>query len=94
MCVSRDAAEGYTDADFRPIGSVILKGKTQALTLFTTWDGLDAADQAEYMQLYEMMRRLDPRSEEELTKLAARRPGDGLYCIDQLSDIGNQCGHE
>ncbi len=78
VCVSRDAAEGYTDADFRPIGSVILKGKTQALTLFTTWDGLDAADQAEYMQLYEMMRRLDPRSEEELTKLAARRPGDGL----------------
>jgi class 3 adenylate cyclase/CHASE2 domain-containing sensor protein len=81
VCISRDTVDGSPLSDFRPIGDVILKGKTKSLSLLTVWDSFQDADRNDYLRVYELLRQSDPRCEREFTQLAERLPNDGLIAF-------------
>jgi adenylate cyclase len=81
LCISQDAANSFANVEFRPIGLVVLKGKSIPLELFTIWDDYDVPSRLAYMRIYEMMSELDPRAEGELTRLADRLPQDDLVAL-------------
>jgi class 3 adenylate cyclase/CHASE2 domain-containing sensor protein len=80
LCVSGAAKVLCTGIAFRPIGSVVLKGKTEALDV---WEPLhDGAYSADYLARYdaafEAARMESPAAEAMFTALAAERPDDPL----------------
>lgn len=81
VCISRDTANATPNADLRPIGKAVLKGKTESLSLLTIWDKLRKADRTDYLRIYDLLRHADPRCEEAFTQFADRFPNDGLIAF-------------
>jgi adenylate cyclase len=91
VCVSQATLEGCAGAPVRPIGRLLLKGKTQPLMVFEPIDpgesgcagiAADLAMIASYEEGYEAMR--SGSGEQALAifeRLAARRPDDGLVAF-------------
>lgn len=79
MCVSEATLSGCPDMPVRPVGRLVLRGKSQPLKVFEPLDpeGLAMAD-PEYQEAYERMCREDPEALVAFEALAARRPHDGL----------------
>lgn len=83
LCVSDAAKVLCHDITFRPMGSVILKGKTEALDV---WEPLqDGAVSEEnlkrYAAAYEAVRDHDARAKEMFARLAADFPDDPLIAF-------------
>ncbi|MDB5819534.1 MAG: adenylate/guanylate cyclase protein [Rhizobacter sp.] len=98
VCVSEATLEGCPGAPARPIGRLLLKGKSHPLKVFEPIDAgepasavvpVDAATIASYMQGYEAMAA--GSTEQALAafeRLAAECPGDGLVAF-QLQRLRN-----
>jgi adenylate cyclase len=84
MCVSETILAGCPDAQVRPVGRLVLKGKTQPLGVFEpVTEGMDAtlADRSEYEAAYESLRYEKPDALERFIRLAEAYPDDHLIAL-------------
>jgi adenylate cyclase len=81
VCVSAATLSGAPDTPTRPVGRLVLKGKTEPLMvhepLFAT-DPARRADDAAYQAAWQQMREGDERAATLFDHLAAVNPEDGL----------------
>ncbi len=80
VCISGVTAEKCPEIAFRPVGALVLKGKTEGIEVFEPLsDGLgDAPATVAYKDAFELMKRRDPGAEEAFREVLRLRPGDPL----------------
>jgi len=81
MCVSAAILADCPEARVRPVGRLVLKGKSQALEVFEPLDDELAATRAPdaaYEEAFAAMRAEDPAAATLFAALAARYPQDPL----------------
>ncbi|MEJ0070127.1 MAG: adenylate/guanylate cyclase domain-containing protein [Pseudomonadota bacterium] len=78
VCVSAAAAERCPDQAFRPLGQVVLKGKTEAIEVFEPLDTARAASpyMTTYARAYDFMTRNSPEAYRLLSELGRSNPDD------------------
>ena len=80
ICVSGETASQCPGYFFRPVGSLILKGKTEAIEAFEpiTREQSESMFMKKYMEAIEHLVKEDPKSAELFDVLKARYPNDPL----------------
>ncbi len=80
FCVTGATKAGCPDMHFRPVGSLVLKGKTEGVAAFEplTADAAASPDAAAYVEAYRLMEREDSAAAAAFAKLAGEHPEDGL----------------
>ena len=80
VCISGVTAAACPDVAFRPVGSLVLKGKKEGIEVFEPLaDGRkDAPETALYLRAFEMLKRNDPAAIDAFRKVLHNAPGDGL----------------
>jgi len=93
MCVSEATLSHCPEWPARPIGQVVLKGKTQPIAVFQPLDPEQAGDLA-YAEAFELLRQQSPQALAVFTELATQRPTDPLVALHlarlragQLDDV-------
>jgi adenylate cyclase len=84
MCVSEAILAGCPDARVRPVGRLVLKGKTEALAVFEPINdelALTRAPGAEYEAAFAALRSEDPVALELFRQLAGTYPDDPLVAL-------------
>ncbi len=79
ICVTQETVALCPNIRFRPIGDVVLKGKVQAVTLYSP--ALDDADQAlydDYLVAFDLLRKEDPSAVDAMNLLAGKYPDDSI----------------
>lgn len=89
MCISEATVSGCPDAVIRPIGKLVLKGKTEPLMVYEPLleEGERTADRdPDYESAYALMAACDSQALPAFEALAAARPNDGLvaFQLDRL----------
>ncbi|MCH8188676.1 MAG: adenylate/guanylate cyclase domain-containing protein [Proteobacteria bacterium] len=80
ICISGATVEQCGDRDFRPVGSLVLKGKTEAVEVFEAIpEELVASPKtAEYSRAFELLKNGRPEARAAFSALAEKYPDDGL----------------
>lgn len=80
ICVTEESVAACPNLKFRPIGDVVLKGKTKPVGLFSPVSEADAATNvtADYMAAYELLRAENPQGIDAFKALAATYPDDAI----------------
>ncbi|NPU84623.1 MAG: adenylate/guanylate cyclase domain-containing protein [Syntrophaceae bacterium] len=83
ICVSEATLAGCPDAAVRPVGALVLKGKTRPLAVYEPLAASGGKGEASehdcaYEQAFERLRRSDPGAGAAFERLAAERPLDPL----------------
>ncbi|HNP34709.1 MAG TPA: adenylate/guanylate cyclase domain-containing protein [Woeseiaceae bacterium] len=78
VCISSETLGADPGAAFRPIGRVIVKGRTTPVMLYTTWDVMAADAQQAYLDAYDMMRDGSAAAIVAIAALSERFPDDAL----------------
>lgn len=81
-CVSAATLSGCPDWPARPVGRIILKGKSHLLEIFEPLDPLTASSpDADYQHAFDLMRSELPEAREVFERLAVERPLDPLIAL-------------
>ncbi len=90
-CVSEATLAGCPEWPVRPIGRIILKGKSQAIEVFEPLDPLEAnGSDADYQHAFDLLRAKALAARQAFATLAAQRPGDQLVAFHLARlDSGN-----
>lgn len=80
ICVSEAIAEHCPELAMRPIGRVLLKGKTHELMVYQPLLS-GGHDDVRYSEAYGLMVSGDPKALDSFTRLAAQRPEDALVAL-------------
>ena len=80
ICIGRPTVELCTRFHFRPMGELLLKGKTVAIEVFEpiTETEADSAKTRSYLDAYRLMQQKGDGAADAFADLAARFPGDPL----------------
>lgn len=80
ICVTEETVAECPNLKFRPIGDVVLKGKTKPVGLFCPVSEADAATNvtADYMTAYALLRTEDPQGIEAFKALGTQYPDDAI----------------
>ena len=81
VCISADTLKGAPDTPARPVGKLVLKGKTEPLMVYQPLFSVTpetTAPLAEYGDAYALMQAEDPATLDRFAALARRWPQDGL----------------
>lgn len=80
ICATQPIVDQCPTVKFRPIGDVVLKGKTEAVTLYNPVTDEYAASPAyaDYMSAYALLKAEDPKGADAVRELKARYPDDAL----------------
>jgi len=80
ICATQPIVDQCRTVRFRPIGDVVLKGKTEAVTLYNPVTDEYAASPAytDYMDVYALLQAEDPRGAEAVRQLKGRYADDPL----------------
>jgi adenylate cyclase len=80
MCVSQDMLQDAPNFPMRPVGSLVLKGKSQALAVCEplTDDGVSRAPLDAYLLAFTAMQQQDPQAPSHFAQLALDWPQDPL----------------
>jgi class 3 adenylate cyclase/CHASE2 domain-containing sensor protein len=78
ICISASTIDPLRLSDFRPIGRVIVKGRSTPLELYTSWDDMEPADRNSVLDAWRTLPQGNPLALAALTTLASRRPADRL----------------
>ncbi|MBI1778765.1 MAG: CHASE2 domain-containing protein [Proteobacteria bacterium] len=83
VCVSGSAASRCLNQPFRPLGNVVLKGKTEAIEVFEPLDATQEASPyvAEYLRAYALMARKSPEAYRVLAELGRTNPDDRCVAL-------------
>lgn len=88
ICCTDEVVRQCPDMTFLPIGDVVLKGKQQAVTLWSPLDGAqDAAFASGYAAAFALLRANDPSAAESLSALDTAYPGQPLvaYHLNRIA---------
>ncbi|MGO9443500.1 MAG: CHASE2 domain-containing protein [Thiobacillaceae bacterium] len=91
VCVSEATVSGCDDVPARPVGRLVLKGKTEPLLVYEpmfTADGEVARSDSAYAAAYTLMAQNDPGALEAFKRLAAERSSDPLVSF-HLQRLGS-----
>ena len=80
VCVSQAILEKCPDFAARPIGRLLLKGKSQALMVFEPL-ALGTTPDGDYRNAFELLRNKDAQALAAFVQLAAERPFDRLVAM-------------
>ncbi|MGV8805866.1 MAG: CHASE2 domain-containing protein [Polaromonas sp.] len=80
MCVSQAVLDACPSVQARPIGRLMLKGKSQSIMVFEPLDGATQAD-ADYLRAFELLRGDGKDALVAFEQLAALRPADSLVAM-------------
>jgi adenylate cyclase len=85
ICISAAILEGNPQAPARPVGQLLLKGKSRALEVFepVTGDSTGRAPLQAYTVAFEALQRRDPQALELFARLAREWPQDPLVQLHQ-----------
>jgi class 3 adenylate cyclase len=80
ICVTEETVSACPNLKFRPIGDVVLKGKTKPVGLFSPVSEAEAATNVtpDYMAAYELLKASDPKGIEAFRSLATQYPTDAI----------------
>ena len=80
FCITGATAAGCPDMHFRPVGSLVLKGKTEGVAAFEplSEEAAAAPATAAYLEAYRLMEQEDQAAAAAFAKLAEANPQDGL----------------
>ncbi|HEX9971174.1 MAG TPA: adenylate/guanylate cyclase domain-containing protein, partial [bacterium] len=80
ICVSRETVDKCPGFIGRPIGTLVLKGKSQGIETFEplTREEMDSSPIQTYMAAYKLMAQNDPRAKEAFAALSNEYPSDPL----------------
>ncbi len=80
ICVTEESVSACPNLKFRPIGDVVLKGKTKPVGLFSPVSEADAATNvtADYMAAYGLLKAEDPQGIEAFKALGVQYPDDAI----------------
>ena len=83
VALSQQTVERTEGIDFRSMGSVIVKGKTEPIDIYTTLTAAESAGDLGrgYQQAYALMSAGDPSAEAAFAKLVADHPDDPLAAL-------------
>jgi hypothetical protein len=83
ICISGTTAAQCPNHFFRPIGALILKGKTEAIEAFEpmTEEESKSPLTKRYLEAFELLMRADPKAEELFASLKADYPDDALVTL-------------
>ena len=88
ICVSRETVDKCPGFTGRPIGTLVLKGKSQGIETFEplTREDMDSSHIQTYMAAYKLMEQNDPRAKEAFAALSNEYPSDHLagFHIERL----------
>ena len=80
ICISATTVKRCKRGDFRPVGELVLKGKSEGVVAYepaASEDG-DRAGLDEYLSAYELLSASDPRAAQAFRDLRDRHPQDAL----------------
>jgi adenylate cyclase len=79
-CVSEATLSGCRGVSARPVGKLVLKGKTEPLMVYEPLFATDgkAVSSGAYTMAYELMEQQDPTARDAFELLSRERPDDGL----------------
>jgi adenylate cyclase len=80
ICVSGTTLSACPEWPARPIGQVILKGKTQPIAVYQPLDPQHPGDPA-YAAAFELLRQHSPQALDAFAQLAVQRPEDPLVAL-------------
>ena len=80
ICATQPIVDQCSSVRFRPIGDVVLKGKTEAVTLYNPVPDEYAASKAysDYMDTYALLKAEDPKAADAVRALKQTYPDDPL----------------
>ena len=80
ICVSKQTVDKCPVFIGRPIGTLVLKGKSQGIETFEplTQEVMDTPNIQEYLAAYQLMAENDPGAREAFVLLLKKYPSDGL----------------
>jgi len=80
ICATQPIVDQCPTVKFRPIGDVVLKGKTEAVTLYNPVTDEYAASPAyaDYMATYALLKAEDPKGADAVRQLKSKYPDDAL----------------
>jgi adenylate cyclase len=84
MCLSEATLSGCPDAVTRPVGRLVLKGKTESLMVYEpilSEPGQFPEPDRDYESAYALLAARDPAAVAAFETLASARPGDGLVAF-------------
>ena len=74
LCVSGDTAKACKTIQFRPVGALVLKGKSQPVEAFEPVSGISAEDLDAYLKVFALIKAEDPNASEALGRLSSDDP--------------------
>ena len=85
MCISGSTVAECPDLFFRPVATLVLKGKTEGVEAFEPLSEEDyhSKQMQDYRELYEMMTSEDKEAEKRVQQLAMQYPDDPVYQLHQ-----------
>ena len=95
ICVSSTTRTGCEQLRFRPIGHLLLKGKSEPTEVYEPMSDDDYSTRAreeEYRKAYELMRSRDPCARQYLGELARRYPEDRLVRFHAARLVEDEAG--
>lgn len=83
ICISEATLSGCPGRSVRPVGRLLLKGKSVPLMVFELLDShaMQTSEIADYLAAYELMRGAQSGALEAFRQLAGKRPDDGLIAF-------------
>ncbi|MFQ5938412.1 MAG: adenylate/guanylate cyclase domain-containing protein, partial [Acidiferrobacterales bacterium] len=83
ICVSGTTVQQCASIRFRPVGRLVLKGKTEAIDAFEPLSEAEAASpkMADYLEAYRSLENRDARAAQKFTELANKYADDGLIAF-------------
>ncbi len=83
VCMSMEVAECCPDVQVRPIGNVLLKGKTQPVQVVTISEDLSEREQIEYVDAFNALLQRRSGARAQIDALARKHPEDALLEFQQ-----------
>jgi len=83
VCMSKAVADHCPDVQVRPIGNVLLKGKTQPVQVVTISEDLSEHEQVEYVDAFNALLQHRSGAREQIDVLARKHPEDALLEFHQ-----------
>jgi adenylate cyclase len=94
ICISENTARHVEGVTMRPVGRLILKGKSNKLLIFepTVRRGDDYSPKEAYAHAYALMDGLEPQAAQAFGKLAQDYPNDGLVQFHAARLLNGEAG--
>ncbi|HEY7672741.1 MAG TPA: adenylate/guanylate cyclase domain-containing protein [Gammaproteobacteria bacterium] len=80
-CLSAEVARHYTEGRFRPVGQLVLKGRSEALECVTVDDDMPPELLQEYRAAFGLMQARDPKCVQRFAELFKKLPNDALIAF-------------